>query len=516
MVRDKINNTIGVFMSENKQEKDDVVRLQVTRHLWPEEQEIKDLKKNNKRLSILCYVLLLLLVAVLGGFVGYIRMRRSVPVASNAVGNEKLEEALSLMKNNWYFAHEIENVEERLVDQAIEGMAQNEEDHHTEYMSKEERESFYQSINRSYVGIGVQFLSTADGVHMIERIIEGAPAENSGIQPGDIIYAVDGVNVQEKTSDEVVALVQGEEGTSVHIDFLRNGEIVGFDIVRAPFQTTTYYETLDDVGYIELAQFGETSESECRKIIDRFKENGIEKLIIDLRNDGGGYLYVLQSMMGLFVDHNQTVLIEEFADGSRDALNAMGTPIWDKPVVILVNNGTASASEAFVIAMKELYPNVTVVGTKTYGKGTVQVSYVFGDGSAIKYTTSKWLSPSGISINGEGIEPDVVVESPYDKFTTYYLMEEEEVYTVDQVSPFVSAVQECLTYLGYEVDREDGYFSEGTKDVILKFQKDYGLEETGNIDQVTYQTAISTVIRDFNTNHEKDTQLQKALELLHE
>lgn len=500
------------------QEKDDdLVRLQVTRHLWPEEQEIKNLKKRNKTLLVICYVLLLLSVLLGGALFGLWRLKRMVPTGSSTTdGMGKIQEALSLMSNNWFFSNEIEDVEDHMVDQAITGMTTNKEDPHTEYMTEEEREQFYQSIDRNYVGIGVQFITTNDGIHIIERVLRDTPAEKNGVQSGDIIYRVDGVEVEGKTSDDIVSMVQGDEGTVVHIDFLRDGEIVPMDITRAPFQSTTFSEVLEgEIGYIELLQFGETTHEEIEKILKEFQEAGVKKLIIDLRDDGGGYLYSLQNVAGLFLPRGTVVLREVDNKGNEDNLITSGQQLWhNEPVVLLVNENTASAAEAFTLAMRELYPDVTVVGTKTYGKGTVQVSYIFGDGSTIKYTTSKWLSPGGEWVNQVGIEPDVEVQVPEAVRVSYVDMEDDVVYHVDEVSMPIQISQQLLEYLEYEIDRKDGYLSEKTSEVIEQFQQDTELEVTGNLDEKTYQTIISRVILDWNTTHNHDTQLHKALEIL--
>lgn len=503
-------------MSEVKHEDDDLVRLKVTRHLWPEEKERADLKKKNKRLTILCYVLFLLVTLLAGGLYGALKLHRSVVVGSQATGNDKMEEALYLMTHNWFFAKDIENIDERMVDQAIDGMTRNEEDPHTDYMSLDEYNDFYQSINRNYVGIGVQFISMPDGIHMIEKIIRNSPAEKYGVQPGDIIYSVDGTLVENMSSDNIVELVQGEEGTTVHMEFLREGEIVAMDIIRAPFQNTVSAEILEgNVGYLNVVQFGDSTREEIMEELQDFNEANVDKLIIDLRDDGGGYLYSLQSVAGIFLESGRVVLIEEFADGTKQELTTSGRQLWkDKPIVILVNKGTASAAEAFAIAMRELYPNVTIVGTQTYGKGTVQVSYTFGDGSAVKYTTSKWLSPKGTWVNQVGIEPDEIVEIHPAITQGYYDMEDGTIFEVDSVSSYVETIQKAFNYLEYDIDRQDGYFSTKTKEIIEQFQSEHGLDVTGKLDERTYQTILSTVIYDWNTTHNHDAQILRALEIL--
>ncbi len=218
----------------------------------------------------------------------------------------------------------------------------------------------------------------------------------------------------------------------------------------------------------------------------------------------------------MFLDSGSVALIEEYASGKSETLTVNGSKIWndDGSIVILVNGNTASAAEAFTLAMKEQRSNVTIVGTTTYGKGTVQITDQFKDGSAIKYTTSKWLSSQNVWVNGVGIEPDTTVELPDILNITIVEFTEEESYSYDSVNDKVSIAQKALEYLNYDVDRTDGYFSLTTEDSIKTFQKDHSLEETGLLDKTTYESLVSTVTLDWSTSDANDTQLKYAEELI--
>ena len=504
----------GIKMSEDlkQQSNEDQVRLRVKRHLWQDEDENKELKKINKRLTILVVLFTLASLILSGVLIAFIN-RRDV-VTPTYVNDEKYNEALSIMSNEWFFSNQIDNVKERLQNQALNGMTMNEEDPHTSYMSKEEGEEFVTSINRNFVGIGVQYQSTMEGTHLITRVFKNAPAEKAGVLPGDYIYAVDGTITKDLSSDNVVELVRGEEGTTVHIDVMRNGEIIPIDIVRGQISASAFGEIIDGIGYLEIVQFGQSTGSVCKAFVQEFLDAGVEKLMIDLRGDGGGYLYALQDVAGIFLPSGSIAIIEEDNQGNKEELYTKGSPIWKGPVVILVDEDTASAAEAFVLAMKEQYPSVKVIGTQTYGKGTVQVTFPFSDGSSLKYTTSKWTSKSGTWINKVGITPDEVIELHPAIESGYSNMEDDELYEVDQVSEIVKTTQLGLDYLEYEVDRQDGYFSSQTESAVKKFQEDKGLEVTGKIDKVTYSSLISAIFLDWNTNKSHDTQLQRALEIL--
>ncbi len=492
-------------MSENKEQINETNKVASNKL-------VNKLKKSNRRLKIVLFVLLCACVCLSTVLIKTTYFRSS----SISSTEEKIEEALNVMGNNWYFGKDIENLDERLLNQALTGITTNEEDPHTYYMTKEEVESFVQSINRNFVGIGVQFIAT-DGINMIQRVFKGSPAEKAGVQAGDIIHAVDGTVVDNMSSTNIASLVKGEQGTTVHIDFIRDGETVSLDITRDQISTTVYGEVKDGIGYLEILQFGESTADEVQLYLEDFISQNIQDLIIDLRNDGGGYLTALQSVGGLFLDSDSVALVEEYASGKSETLKVNGTKIWNDEgkVVILVNSNTASAAEAFTLCMKEQRDNVTVVGVTTYGKGTVQVTDQFKDGSAIKYTTSKWLSSKGVWVNGVGIEPDTTIELPDILNVTIKEMEDDVVYSYDEVNEIVSIAQKALDYLGYDTDRTDGYFSKTTEESVLAFQKDHSLEETGSLDKTTYESIVSTVTLDWSTSDIHDTQLKYAEEYIH-
>ena len=335
------------------------------------------------------------------------------------------------------------------------------------------------------------------------------------MQAGDIIHAVDGTNVTGMTSTEVADLVKGEEGTPVVIDFLRDGRTVTLKIIRGPVTSTTYGRMLDNnIGYLQIEQFGETTGEECRAILDEFG-SGVEKLVIDLRDDGGGYLSSLQEVIGCFVESGSVVMRQEYSDGSSSEIRSKGQPYANiKETILLVNENTASAAEVFTLAMKELRPETVTIGTKTYGKGTVQITRMFDDGSGLKYTTSKWVSPSGVWVNGTGIEPDIEVRLDdilYEKFDS---MADDLVLDVDSVSALTATAQKALVFLGYEPGRTDGYLSETTSECLSAYQEANELAESGRLDAVTYRTLLSQVIYAWNMSDEHDPQLLKALEVL--
>ena len=486
--------------------------------------ETRNLRRSNRRMKtwlVILPVFLFLLGWLLGSFVPLPFSQAASQTVNNAIplsSDEKFENILQIMTKDWFFADEIEDVTGVLQDNAYYGMTSNEIDPHTAYMSSEEITNFTQSINRNFIGIGVQFRSTADGLHVVERVIRNTPAEEYGVQAGDIIYAVEGVNVSGMTSTEVADLVKGEEGTPVTIDFLRGGKTVTLKIIRRAISSTTYGQLLDEqTGYLEIQQFGETTGDECRTIMEEFVSRGITRVIIDLRDDGGGYLSALQNVMGCFVEDGTVVMRQEYSDGTVTEIKSHGKPFEQiEKCVLLINANTASAAEVFTLAMKELRPETETVGVLSYGKGTVQITRMFDDGSALKYTTSKWTSPSGVWVNKVGITPDHEVKQHDVYYETFPAIEDGEEFGVDSVSDFTRLTQVSLDFLDYEIDRTDGYLSENTSACILEYQKEHDLEVTGTVNAQTYKAVLSQVILSFSKLDERDYQLTKAMEVIHE
>ena len=487
------------------------VRIQLQRHLWPDEVEERKHRRRSKVLLIVMLVCSFVLGLVVGGNV--LSTKQAQPVVSSI--SNKLDSVYSILKYNWYFGTLDENIDQHLVDRALYGMTASEEDPHTTYMSSEELESFTTSIDLGFVGIGVQY-TTADNLNMITRVFHNSPAEKSGVIAGDIIYRVDGMLVSEMEPDSLADYVKGEEGTNVTIEFLRDNEIIEKVITRGAVQNTAFGEMMEnDIGYLEIYQFGSSTGYEVKEYLNLMSSMGMKKLILDLRDNTGGYLDAYEAVASYFVDENETIMQQIYSDGSVDLSVSRGGKFENiEDIVILVNGNTASAAEVLTVCLQELRDDVTVLGTTTYGKGTVQVTHTFADGSAIKFTTSKWVSPSGVWVNGTGIEPDVTVELPEVLYYTYARMEENEQYVYDSVSSYVKIAQQSLEFLDYDINRTDGYLDKATEAQLIAFQKEFGCQQLGVLDTETFEALIAQVTKRWSIEKEADNQLQAALSVL--
>jgi carboxyl-terminal processing protease len=496
---------------------EEVKRIRLRRHLWPEEVEIRKRDRKIRRLRI--GLAAALVIGVLAGWAGGSvfpngTLQNLKNNLSTLLGSDKIQAVKNLMENDWYFHKDIDNLDERLTDQAITGMTTNQEDRHTEYMSAEEMKDFTQSINRDYVGIGVSFTSY-DNVFMVDEVFADSPAEKAGVQSGDIFEKVDGKDITSLTTDELKNLVQGEEGTDVNITFRRGEEDVTLKITRAAVSATAYGRQVEDgIYYLQMQQFGNGTPDEVKNYLSDTK--GSTKLILDLRNNGGGYLDSVSHIASLFLPEDKVVLQREYANGETTETRTSGGQITNiHGIVILVNENTASAAEVLTICLKEQRDDVTIVGTTTYGKGTVQISRQFTDGSAIKYTTSKWLSPNGVWVNDKGITPDIEVNLDEALTRSFTGMADEETWQADQTAAAIGDMEVILKYLGYDPGRTDGYFSNEAAAALKKYEEDHQLTADGILSSSDYKSLLSSLSRDWHSNKAHDAQYQKALEVLH-
>ena len=479
-----------------------------------------DRQKRRRVIILISAVVIALLVGWIGGSVlpmsGTLQLKEALRTVTGLSDSNKIEEVLDIMTNDWYFSSDIDDLYDRLTDQALEGITTNDEDPHTSYFSAEDNSDFESSINRDYVGIGVEVDTTTDDL-IVSRVIPDSPAEDAGLEEGDIITAVDGTDVTGMDFSDVRELILGEAGTEVVITIERDGEEKDYTITRAEVSDTVYAEMIDDdTVYLQLYQFGEsTAEDTENQLEELIGDKDSVNMVLDLRNNTGGYLNSVQALGSLFLDKGDLILTEEFKDGSTEDTKATGGKLDNiHDIVILVNGETASAAEVMTLALKQNRDDVTIVGTTTYGKGTVQQTVTFDDGTALHYTVARWLPKDGEWINGEGITPDETVELPEVLTTSSADMDEDAAYSYDDVADPVATAQLYLDYLGYDVDRTDGYFSKQTETALKSYETDHNLTSDGVLSYDDYTAIYSSVLHDWKTSHEHDTQYNRAVEIL--
>ncbi len=311
-----------------------------------------------------------------------------------------------------YYLNDID--EEKMAEGLYKGLVSSLEDPYSVYYTKKEFDDLMESSSGSYYGIGAYVSQDVKtGEVTIVKPFEGGPAYEAGVLPGDIIYKVAGEEVTGKDLSEVVSKMKGEEGTTVDVEIVRKGESepIKLTIERRKVEVPTIsYEMLEGkVGYIQISEFDEVTGTQFRDAISDLEDQGMKGLVIDLRNNPGGLLDTVCDMLDRMLPEGLIVYTEDKNGTRTEEVKSTAKESFDKPLVVMINGNSASASEVFAGAIQD-YGIGTILGTTSFGKGIVQSVIPLPDGSGVKITVSKYYAPKGRNIHEIGIEPDVVVE----------------------------------------------------------------------------------------------------------
>ena len=464
-----------------------------------------------KRLKRFLIFLLCIICVLIGVFIEKLTTLVSKDDSSEVSVYRDIEK---IMENTWLYGDRYEDLATELENKALYGMTSFDFDPYTSYMSTEEMNTFSDSINGDYVGIGVEY-SYINGKALIKRVFYSSPAEKAGLQAGDAIVKIDGVDVEGLDTQGIREMVLGVEGTDVVLQIERGEDVFDVTVVRGTVNSTIFAYVKDDILIMELNSFGSSTYEECIKYLDLHKD--LKKIIIDLRANGGGYQGSVRDICGLFIGREEVYLRQKGANGVEMVdVTPKNGPYYDnfEKIVLLTSGDTASAAEVFTIALKEKCDNVTIVGEKTFGKGVIQTNKVLRNGGVLKITSYYWYSPNGVLIDKVGIAPDIEVMMPDIYYQTYFDMEEDETYAYDSVSDTVEVAQKALNFLGYDTDRNDGYFDASTLAALKRYKADNGLEDSDLLDQATFSSIVAQTRRSLAYDVEKDPQFQMALSVL--
>lgn len=301
--------------------------------------------------------------------------------------------------------------EETLLDGQLKGMVQALDDPYSAYLTEEEFVSFTEETAGVYAGIGVIVTPGEDNFITVVSPIEGTPGERAGLKTGDRITKVNGVEYYAENMDEAVKNMKGEPNTDVTLTIMRDesGETSDIDITREIIRLVTVKSSVleDNIGYLRITSFDEITYEDFMKELNALKKAKVEGLVLDLRNNPGGLLNITADIADELLGKG-VIVYTETKDGERDYLRS-DIGMIDTPLVVLVNEGSASASEILAGAIKD-HKRGQIIGTTTFGKGVVQRIGDLGDGTGLKLTVSEYFTPNGTNIHGIGVEPDVVIE----------------------------------------------------------------------------------------------------------
>lgn len=483
-----------------------VVRIQLERHKWPDEIEKEKKQRRYYALTIsLCVIFFVL------GFLGHSAIQGNIPFMNS---DTRINDVLKLMNKHWYFGKDMndEELQERLMNQAIQGVFLNVEDKHSAYYTSEEAKEMAQSMEGVLTGIGITSRPVNSSI-VVNDVIDNSPADKAGLQTGDWIIEVDGKTEEDyETLMEMFDALKGNENSIVTLTIDRNGKKIKKKIQRESMDYSVDYRIVDDVPVVTISNFMDNTGVLLGKSLEEIDKLGYKNLIIDLRNNPGGYVQSAQQVLGYFLGNNKTALISEDVNGKKETLKtvSLGKTYKFDHLVILANENSASASEVVALALKEK-ANAVIVGKKTYGKGIAQSLFPLPDGSQVKITTFQWYSPNGTAIHNKGIEPDKEVED-----YTYSAVVEfsDEILKEDMVREENILVNQYLNILGYPTGRDDAYFSDTTKNALIQYQKTYGYKQTGTLDKEGKIRLYIHMLQKYQKELDlKDTQLREAINL---
>ena len=374
--------------------------------------EVDDDLNSKTSFSIVEVILIVLISILFGIIIGYIITYSKSPV-SGSKENHKVSEIVSTYNtilDNYYGKVD----KDELGDAAIKGMLESLDDPYTNYMDSSTTTTFNDTVDGSFVGIGVVVQYEENGYNRVIEVYDNSPAKKAGIKEGDYLISVDGKNVKGLYGDDLTKLIRGKVGTKVVIKVKRGEEKKTITVKRSVIELKSVTSKVFDyenskIGYINIDSFAANSFKQFEKALKKMEEKNIDGLVIDVRDNPGGHLKQTREILSLFFD-KKTILYQIESKDKKKKIYSLNNKVKDYKVVVLANEGSASASEILVSCFMDNYDNAVIVGTKTYGKGSVQKLQTLSNGTSYKYTTEKWLTSKGKWINGEGVEPDVVVE----------------------------------------------------------------------------------------------------------
>ncbi|HLR18312.1 MAG TPA: S41 family peptidase [Staphylococcus sp.] len=419
---------------------------------------------------------------------------------------KKVQEVYKTLNNEYY-----KNTDsEKLSEAAINGMVKNLNDPYSDYMTKKETKSFNEDVSGDFVGIGAEMQQKGDKIE-ITSPMKSSPAEKAGIQPKDVVTKVDGKSIKGLPLEAIVKKIRGKKGTDVTLTINRGGQTHDITIERDKIHVKSVeYEKQKGVGVFTINKFQESTASELKTSILKAHKDGVSKIVLDLRNNPGGLLDEAVKMANIFIDKGKTIVQLEKGDhkekitASNDALKEAK----DMDVSILVNKGSASASEVFTGAMMD-YDKAKVYGTKTFGKGIVQTTHEFNDGSLLKFTNMKWLTPKSHYIHNKGIKPDVKLNIP--EYQTLNVIPDDKTYKLGDNNKNVKTMKIGLSALGHEVNNSSNEFDNALQSAIKSFQKENDLDVNGKFDKETNKKFTQQLVDKAN---KEDTVLQDLLKKL--
>lgn len=357
--------------------------------------------------------LVCLLAALLTGAIGFAIGTRMPGVSINRPDYAELNEVYSVLSSK--YDGKVDRA--KLIQGAAIGMAAAAGDPYTSYLTTKEASDLSDELSGSFFGVGIEMSKNDDGLIEVVSVIDDSPAKKSGVMPKDIIYKINDSDATRLTTSAAASKIRGKAGTTVKLSLVRDGKPVDLNIKRARIDNPSVKWRIDNnIGYMRISQFGEDTDGLARKAAEEFRSRDVKGVVLDLRGNGGGYVDGARAVASLWLDDGSVVTREISSGKVRSSVEASGQNIMkDMPTVVLIDGGSASASEIVAGALKD-YGVAKLVGVKSYGKGSVQELVTLRSGAKMKITVAKWYTPKGLNIDKTGIEPDKEVKMTAEQY----------------------------------------------------------------------------------------------------
>lgn len=436
---------------------------------------------------------------------------------------DSINEAMDLIEKKSVYSTK----KDALVEGALRGMADAIKDPYSTYYSKEEAEQHRQMLAEERVGIGIE-LTENNGKFIVVSPVRSSPADKAGMRSLDEIVQVDGTRVEGKKMSELMHLIQGEKGTKVTIVVYRPSEDkhIKMTMERAAISNKTVTSEVVNVentpiGYVGISIFGEKTANEWVAETSKLLRKDIKGLVIDVRDNPGGYLHSVAALLSTVLENGKVFAYMQNAEGAMEPLKTESKSfdenylqsMYKIPIVVLQNAGSASASEVLSGALKG-WGRASLVGVKSFGKGTVQESWSLKNGGELKLSTNKWLTPKREWIHKQGIEANLVIEQ--NELFAFQMHPLSGKFKEGDMSEEVAYTQTALKMLGYKIARLDGYLDETTEEAVKLYRDDKKLKKAEgdfNMD-TTFFNSLNETLKKYKEDRQNDLQFQMATSFL--
>jgi len=407
------------MMEEEKKVKRTSTKKKEVKNIEEKNIEVKEVIVEKKSGFNYAEVIVIMIISlIIGGIVGSMlnTMSKGTKTVTKVIndnnvpaGFDEFLEAYDNIVNGYY--EEVDSKE--LIEAGINGMLEYLGDDYSVYMDKETTENFNEQVEGKYKGIGVEIALQEEGGVKVTRVFDNSPAAKGGIKNGDVFVSVDDQDVTKSNAGEIADLIRNSKTGNVKVVVKRDDKELTFNLKLdqvdiESVETKTFNSNGKKIGYIRLSIFASNSYSQFSKKLKELEKEKFDSLIIDVRSNSGGYLSSVTDIASMFLGKNK-IIYQLDTKGVVEQIFSKTKENRDYKVAVLIDNASASASEILAAAMKESY-GATVIGTNSYGKGTVQTAYQLKSGATVKYTIQKWLTPNGNWVNEVGVKPDIEVE----------------------------------------------------------------------------------------------------------